>query len=220
MRWWPSAFVCVGHSMGGQVAKLFAAIYPDRIKKLVMLDTAGPVEVYPEEIVSSIRRSFDELLKLENRKFEGSAKHPAPEYGHQEAVARIKLRMFGIESGDTLNDDAAKILMARYYQQLKHGEKYILANDLRLKVSYSEWFTALQFWDVVKKIKCPTFIVKTSESDVYYNDVYKIFIHIYGQNPNFRIVMVEGNHDVHMNHPHRIAPFINKFLNNNNLSKL
>ncbi|VVC25372.1 Alpha/beta hydrolase fold-1,Alpha/Beta hydrolase fold [Cinara cedri] len=218
VRW--SAFVCVGHSMGGQVAKLFTAVYPDHVKKLVMLDTAGPVEVHPEEIGSCIRRALDELLKLENRKFAGDAKYPPPEYAYPEAVARIKNRMFGLESEDTFNDDAAKALMARYFRQKGQGGKYLLANDLRLKVTYSEWFSAIQFWDVVKNIKCPTLIIRASESDVYYNGVFKIFVHIYEQNPNFKIVRVQGNHDVHMNHPHRVAPLINKFLNNNSLCKL
>lgn len=215
VRWWPAAaFTVVGHSMGGQVAKLFAAVYPECVAKLVMLDAAGPEEVDPEEVACHMQRASDYLLKFENRMV---TKHPTPRVPHSVALARIKNRMYDARSGERLSDDAARALMVRYYRQPESGGDYlVLANDVRLKVAYSEWFTAQQFSDVVRKIKCPTLHVKASEYEEFVYDSYKFCFRLYEQNPNFQMVFVQGNHDVHMNHPHRVASLINKFLNNNN----
>lgn len=213
---WLSPFVCLGHSMGGQVAKLFAALYPERVTRLVLLDSGGPVAMYPEEIMWSARRANDKLLRFENRMMEstGGDNRPPPVYSYPEALDRIRRRAYG-----SLDDEPARTLMTRYLRPGPAG-KFCLANDVRLGVPYNQWFSAAQRWDVVKNIRCPTLLIKASNSDSYYNDVYGVFVYLYRRNPNFRTVMVDGNHDVHMNNPSAVAMLVNKFLNNKLLSKL
>lgn len=218
---WP-ACVCVAHSMGGQVGMLFAAIYPEHVKKLVLLDVAGPVETYPEEIVWRTRRSLDELLRLENRVSLGTNR--SPEYDRPEdALHRIRQRVYGAmvgESGETLTRESGMTLMARYLRPGPGGSKHVLANDARLKVTYSELFSVGQHRDVVKRVRCPTLSIRATDSDAFYRELYEVVVGLYSSNPNFRFVRVEGNHDVHLNHPHRVASLINLFLNNNNSCKL
>lgn len=219
---WPqwSFFVCVGHSMGGQVGKFLAAVYPDAVKKLVLLDSVGPLHVYPEDVVPVMRRALDDLLKLEDR-----AAGAAVLCDNQAtALARIKRRFYGllIESGETLTDKAARTLMTRYYRP-QAGGKYVAANDARLRVTYNGLYSAAQHRDVVEHIRCPTLWIRATVSDTYYKDAYALFVKLYGGNPNFRTVTVQGNHDVHMNHPHMVAPIVNEFLDgscNRCLSKL
>lgn len=208
MRW--PAFVCVGHSMGGQVAKLFAAVYSEHVEKLVLLDTAGPIETYPEEIVSKTRRSLDTLLKLEDRVLSGKSR--PLEYDHpDQAFDRIRHRMYSALTGELLNRESCMVLLTRYLRP--GGKKYMLANDVRLRVTYSEFFSVGQYADVVKRIKCPTlFIVATDSEAIYYGE-FGAFAELYSANSNFRFVTVQGNHDVHMNYPHRIAPLIENFVN-------
>lgn len=206
---WLSPFVCLGHSMGGQVAKLFAAVYPEYVSRLVLLDTAGPVAMYPEEITWSARRAADELLRLENRMTASTTDggHLSPAYAYPEALDRVRQRHYG-----PLDDESARKLMTRYFRPGPTGE-YRLANNVRLSVPYSQWFSGAQHWDVVSKVRCPTLLIRASDSDSYYIDVYDVFVEMYERNPHFRTVMVDGNHDVHMNNPRAVAMFINKFLN-------
>lgn len=203
MGW--STCMCIGHSMGGQIGKLFAAVYPEHVDRFVMLDTAGPVAMDPDEVAWSARRALDELLKLEDRV--STADGGAREYTHAEAAGRIKRRMFG-----WLADESVETLMARYLRPGPTPGKHLLANDPRLRVTYSEWFSAGQHRDVVRNIRCPTLLIISTDSEVYFNDVYGLFSRLYRSNPNFRLARVHGNHDVHQNHPRRVAPFINRFL--------
>lgn len=206
-----SSFVCIGHSMGGQIGLLFAAVYPDCIKKLVILDTAGPIEVYPDELIFSMRRALDELIKIENHIWSSDATTipPPREYTRREALNHIIRRMTG-----WLSENAAEKMLNRNLRPGSTDEKYVLANDPRIRVAYSDWFSAEQHLNVVANIACPTLSIRATESDYYYNDVYKVFIDMYERNPNFCNVKVDGNHDVHMNQPRRVAQLINKFINN------
>lgn len=206
---WPqwSSFVCVGHSMGGQVGKFLAAVYPDAVKKLVLLDSVGPLHMYPEDVVPVMRGALDELLKLEDRAA------GAVLLCDDQALARVKRRIYESlnESGETLTDTAGRTLMTRYYRP-QAGGKYVAANSARLRVTYNGLYSAAQHRDVVEHIRCPTLWIKATASDAYYSDAYALFVELYGGNPNFRTVTVQGNHDVHMNHPHRVAPIVNEFL--------
>ena len=50
-----------GHSMGGAVGCLLAAVYPEYCARLVLLDTVGPLATEPVDAVQQLRTSFDQL---------------------------------------------------------------------------------------------------------------------------------------------------------------
>lgn len=212
VRWSSSPFACVGHSMGGQVATLFAAVYPECVAKLVLLDSAGPVAVYPEEIAWSARRAADEQLRLEDNmamQRTGAGRSP-PVYTQPEALARVRRRFYG----EPLDEEAAGSLMARHWRPGPAHGQYCPANDPRLSVPYSQWFSAAQHWNVVTNVRCPALLIRASDSDTYFDDVYGVFVQMYKHMPNFRTMSVDGNHDVHMNDPRAVAATIDGFLSN------
>lgn len=52
--------ILLGHSMGGAVAALLAAAYPEWCTKLVMLDSVGPLATSAQEALSQLRESLDQ----------------------------------------------------------------------------------------------------------------------------------------------------------------
>ncbi|XP_026815587.1 serine hydrolase-like protein isoform X1 [Rhopalosiphum maidis] len=215
VQWSSSPFACLGHSMGGQVATLFTAVYPECVARLVLLDSAGPVAVHPDEIAFSTRLAADEQLRVENRMASASLR-PPPVFTGQEALARVRKRIYG----QLLDEGPARSLMVRHFRPGPVAGQFRLANDVRLSVPYSLMFSAEQHWDVVSNIRCPALLIRASESDAYFDDVYGVFVEMYRQNPNFRIASVDGSHDVHMNNPRAVATLINAFLNDKPNSKL
>jgi pimeloyl-ACP methyl ester carboxylesterase len=50
-----------GHSMGGAVGCLLAAVYPEYCSRLVLLDSVGPLATAPADTRRQMRESFDQL---------------------------------------------------------------------------------------------------------------------------------------------------------------
>jgi len=60
-------FVLMGHSMGGAVACLYAALYPQELSKLVLLDILGPVATAPAQLPAQMREALNQLESLKAR---------------------------------------------------------------------------------------------------------------------------------------------------------
>lgn len=211
---WDEPFACLGHSMGGQIGKLYAALFPERVRKLVILDSAGPVAVDPDEVVQCVRRAADQQLRLEDRMTstapagpDTSPQPPPPVFSREQALDRIQRRTYG-----RLSRRSAEMMLPRYVRPGPTAGQYLLTNDVRLNVAYSEWFSVAQHRNVVDNVRCPVLVVRAAGSDAYYDDVYRPFVRMYGARSNFRIVRVPGDHDVHMDHPDRVAPVVDAFL--------
>jgi pimeloyl-ACP methyl ester carboxylesterase len=58
-------FVLLGHSMGGAVGSLYAALYPEELTRMVLLDIVGPISTPPEKLPEQMR---DALLQLDSPK--------------------------------------------------------------------------------------------------------------------------------------------------------
>lgn len=57
--------VLLGHSMGAAVASLFAALYPEKVKALIMLDMLGPISTEAKKLPAQMRKAINnkELIK-------------------------------------------------------------------------------------------------------------------------------------------------------------
>ncbi len=64
-----SKITLLGHSNGGRIASYFAAKFPDRIEKLILMDTAG---IYHKELLLEIKRSFFGSVAKLGKKFTNS----------------------------------------------------------------------------------------------------------------------------------------------------
>lgn len=60
-------FELLGHSMGGAVALLYAALYPQELKKMVLLDSVGPLTTEPAKLPEQMKTALVELESLKAR---------------------------------------------------------------------------------------------------------------------------------------------------------
>lgn len=61
-------FTLVGHSMGAGIACLFAAAFPERISRLVLIEGLGPPSTPGEEVASTLRKSLDDMMALADKR--------------------------------------------------------------------------------------------------------------------------------------------------------
>ncbi|XP_025415619.1 serine hydrolase-like protein isoform X4 [Sipha flava] len=195
-------FKCIGHSMGGMIASFFASIYPEYIERLVMIDCAGPMSIYPEDTIQFMRTLCDNLLMVESKTMNRSP----PSYTYEQAVNRILTKR-----PSKLTRHSADILIKRSLIKNSDG-KYSFSTDQRLKVDYNQGFTPMQQMVLIHSIKCPVLYLLAAENMFQKLPGNKLTRKMYKSNRNIQIVKVNGNHDVHLNHPERIADLINTFL--------
>ncbi|CAN8029722.1 unnamed protein product [Ixodes persulcatus] len=57
-------FCLVGHSMGGMLAQLYANLFPDQVKKVVMIDTLAPIFSPPNMALKRFRTTMIEFMRI------------------------------------------------------------------------------------------------------------------------------------------------------------
>lgn len=103
--------IIVGHSNGGRIAISFAAKYPEKLKRLILLNSAG---IYHNELPIRLKRFFFRIIAKLGKKITSSARlknvlyKAAGESDYKNATPRMKQTMIHLISGD-LTSQLSKI---------------------------------------------------------------------------------------------------------------
>lgn len=194
----------LGHSFGGQLGTWFSGLYPERVRRLIVLDTMGPPSVPLADTVAAIRGRIDGAQSLHRRQ---RGRLP-PAYTFDEAVTKM---MTGRPS--RLSDDSARILARRGLVRVDgDGDKYTFACDQRLKLDFGPTMAFDQQRQVLANIACPVIFVLADQNLARYSTYLKDKYEFYSRRPNVTTVVVSGDHDVHLNHPDRVSPHVCGFM--------
>lgn len=120
---WESCYY-IGHSLGGQLGLYLCSLWPQRVKKLVLLDAVGPFYTRTDSYLSHNRLLLDNILRTE----EQFSSNKRPLYTYQEALDRIMTSRFGQST-----EEVAKILIKRSLTK-SSDNGFIFTPDQRLKV--------------------------------------------------------------------------------------
>ncbi|CAM9679780.1 unnamed protein product [Chrysoparadoxa australica] len=141
-------FSLLGHSLGGGVALLVAASFPERVQSLVMVEAIGPFTLSPTGAVTHLKRSFtsrETLLAASADKV-----WPSPE-------SAVKARVSNAGMGGnlmTITEEAARRLVMRAVKDEGEG-RVSFTHDSKVK-AYSPGYLSE---DAVKAflaaVKCP-----------------------------------------------------------------
>lgn len=194
--------ILMGHSYGGFVSAFFAAMYPELITKLIMLDIITPKMTAPQWTVYTLR--FINKKLIESEKFDPLS---VPEYSYETIFSKLKKGR-----ATELSDEGAQALLTRF--AIKRGDKYSFAFDQRLKSALHPIVTIPHLLEIYSKIQCPLLIVFAEDSKPASEvDYVQQVLHILKCNlKEFKFVLVKGNHDVHLNNPDVVFPHVCKFL--------
>ncbi|KAL1139397.1 hypothetical protein AAG570_006381 [Ranatra chinensis] len=202
---WAKCYI-VGHSLGAQLAFLFSAIYPEVVIKLIMIDGLTPFIVPAEDSPEHFKLCVKEVEKVEHT----TRTRLPPSYTYEEALERMKSNRRG-----SLSDHAAKILLER--SLIRSGTGYRFITDQRLKYLIKPLYTMGHVEHFVNRVKCPVLLILAEDSVNDYADVLGDYSHIIlngmiFKKPNFKVVVVSGDHNVHMNYPERVSKHVIQFL--------
>lgn len=182
-------FAVLAHSMGGAIASLLAAVAPERVERLHLIEALGPLSGTEDTTAERLR---DAVAK--RRALDGKRKRVFRDPG-----LGVQARM---QNNITeLDEVSAQLLVARGMCPVDGG--YEWSSDARLTVPTAMRMTEPQVRDCLRAIVCPVRLVVADPSPPYFPPGLRE-----GRLAcvaDIRCTSIVGSHHLHMTHPAEVA---------------
>ncbi|VEN49436.1 unnamed protein product [Callosobruchus maculatus] len=195
----------IGHSLGGGIAFLYAAVYPKDVDRYVSIDIASPSVRIAKKMVDLMGHAVDKFMEYETKSV-----NSMPCYVYDEMVDLVYDAYKG-----TVTRKGCEIMLRRGMKPAVHKEgHYVFTRDPRLKTVALGFMTLDQVLEFASRIKCRVMVITASTG--LRNDIpeaYDKVLDTLEQSADiFEHVKFEGTHHLHLNDAETIAPCTIKFL--------
>ena len=195
----------VGHSMGGNVAMLYAGVRPERIRRLVNLEGFGMAATTPDEAPGRYAKWMDELKKLHRGELDLKA---------YEAVSGVARRL--MKTNPRLGQDKANWLAQHWAHENAQGKWRILGNPSH-KISNAQLYRVDELLEIYQRISMPMLSVEASDNslELWWKGKFTLaeFHERLKSVPQVEIARIEdAGHMMHHDQPEILAALIERFL--------
>lgn len=195
----------VGHSMGGNVAMMYAGARPERIHRLVNLEGFGMAATRPSQAPSRYARWMDELKSL--HRGELALKRYADAAG---VASRLR------KTNPRLSQDKADWLAPHWAKANAQGEWEILGDPAH-KITNANLFRVDEALEIYKNITAPTLAVDASDDSLtgWWKGKYTLaeYHERIGHVPQLRCAVIQdAGHMLHHDQPEQLAALLEDFL--------
>ena len=182
----------IGHSLGGSMCLLYAGTFPERVKRMVLLESLGP-----------FARSDDEVPTIMAERLKGRDYVEIP-FPHETLQAAAK----AIQKTFPLIPDKAALHMAEHGTNT-NGGRYRWKHDPILRYRTTTAMSEGQIEAFIRRLQCPILFVYGTESDF----MKSVRGHRAQLFPNAKIVPIEGaGHHIPHEKPVELAAVVVPFL--------
>ncbi|GAB6019095.1 hypothetical protein CHUAL_000716 [Chamberlinius hualienensis] len=214
-------FSLLAHSMGGKIGYLYAGIYPEKVKRMVVLDIIRPIPggkailLEPQEgdhndwdYTKFYKSMYNYLIQTEivTPSKSVTVGRPMAELAESMALGRNYLHFMTV--------DSATILLKRGTRLVnKDPELYALTKDPRLRI-YDLCISDAIVHQFCKNIHCDLLVVAPEQGIIVkqFSKLVNIF-ELFKENLNvFKVKYVKGHHHVHLIDPDEISSIVSNFL--------
>ena len=202
----PSAPVhLVGHSMGGNVAMLYAGARPQRIRRLVNLEGFGMAATRPSQAPRRYAQWMDQLKAFHRGEI------IMKPHDSLDSVARRLMK-----NNKRLTQDKADWLAGRWARQGEDGQWHILG-DAAHKIINAQLYRVEEVLESYKAITAPTLSVESTDDSLWRWWQGKYTLAQYHERlrsvPQVQIATVQdAGHMLHHDQPERVAQLIESFI--------
>jgi pimeloyl-ACP methyl ester carboxylesterase len=195
----------VGHSMGGNVAMLYAGVRPQRIRRLVNLEGFGMPATTPDQAAGRYASWIDQLKLLH------AGDMALQPYSELQGVARRLMR-------NNLRLAQAKAdWLAPHWAQCNAQGHWEIRGHPAHKVSHAQLYRLDEVLAIYKGITAPTLAVEASDNsmELWWQGQRTLAQHHERLKavPNVRIERItEAGHMLHHDQPERLAALIEGFI--------
>lgn len=188
----------LGHSLGGTLASTYAAAFPERVQRLVLVEALGPLPLPIEQTVPQLRKGI-----AARAAFAPSALRV---FADVEQAAQARMR------ANDLSHAAAMTLVERGLVKVDAPSVsgYRWSTDPRLLLPSLQRYSEEQASAILDAISTPTFLILADPAHPYARTaaMQSRLDHV----ARIECVRLPGNHHLHLENPQPVAAAINDFL--------
>lgn len=170
----------LGHSRGAAIAALYAGTFPDRARRLVLIEGGIPILGQAESAAADLARAFTESRQLRTKAGRVFADRSTAIAERAEGFSKVSL-------------DAAEILARRSLRAVPGG--YQWHADQRLKATSEVRLTAEHVRSFLRRIRAPALMFLAAESPFAHRSP---FVDLLPAFPDLRIEHLPGGHHLHL----------------------
>jgi pimeloyl-ACP methyl ester carboxylesterase len=195
----------VGHSMGGNVAMLYAGICPERIRRLVNLEGFGMPAATPDQAPGRYLKWIKELKKLHRGEMDLKA------YDTPAGVARRLMR-----TNPRLGADKANWLAQHWAHENAQG-KWEIMGDPAHKITNAQIYRVDEVLAIYARISMPMLAVEAADDSLslWWKGKFTLAQHRERLKavPQVEIARIErAGHMLHHDQPEQLAALIERFI--------
>jgi len=183
----------IGHSMGGMVATILAASFPELVSKLVVIDSLGLITTAAEMTASQLRKA---VISREQ-----SPQKQKPQYQNLAAAAAARQQQSDFDHA------TAMLLTERGCAPVATGFSW--RADVKLREVSAFRLSETQAHAVIQNLQCPVLALMSAQSPTEIRHAMQQYQADY---PQLELVQCPGGHHLHMTHASACASEIRRFL--------
>ena len=184
----------LGHSLGGTLASLFAALYPERVGELLLIEALGSLAGTPEDSLAQLRRSVDQHAAF-------GARRPLRIHPDIDTAIAARMRASG------LSEPAARALVERGTIEVDGG--VVWSSDARLTLASAQRYTEAQNVAMLGAIRAPTLLVLAAPATSYLSR--DMIARRAALLTDITLVDLPGHHHLHLENAPAVADAIRAF---------
>ena len=195
----------VGHSMGGNVAMVYAGVRPERVRRLINLEGFGMPRTLPAQAPGRYARWMDELKGLHQ------GERAMRSYASLDEVAR---RL--IKTNPRLDTDKAQWLAGHWARCNAQGQWQIQGHPAH-RITSAQLYRVDETLEIFRRIAAPTLCVEAVESSMaqWWKDTYTLeeFHQRLQAVPRLEVAQIaNAGHMLHHDQPAEVAALIERFI--------
>ncbi|XP_070504197.1 probable serine hydrolase [Chironomus tepperi] len=196
----------IGHSLGGYIAFFFAAVFPNKVNKIISIDALKPNVYSANRLIDALQQTIENFPIADQRNVDGDFM----EYTYAEMIDKIANGFL-----NSVSKEAVPYVLRRgALPSKKQPGKYYFSRDGRLRYNYGFYLGHSMYIELASQIKLPYLIIKAAnfpitEDHEYFNETLSAM----KTNPNFEYHEIDTfSHHLHLTEPERIVGIIRDFL--------
>lgn len=187
-------FGLLGHSLGGAVASSLAAICPERIERLLLIEALGPPTGDVSQTLTSLQNALRDRAGVGDKALRVFA----------DASTAIAAR----RKANALSEIAATALVGRGIKPVPGG--FVWSTDPRLTLSSPQRFLEEQILVVLRGIRTPTFVLLAQPEQPYLKR--EMIDRRIAQVADIEVQRLAGTHHLHLEDAPPVAAAILDFV--------